>query len=596
MTEFRVLNKSLPPKARHAAGLICVLAGWIYSYSGGGSPDAFQQIFFLGALSAASLLFGLSATNPLGTAAVLGGMFVMVMTPNPYLGGQIAGAAGLLLAVLACHLGAHLQRKPEGLPWLLFALVAAAFINAIEGLLQWFGLVGELYRWVVEPERRGVAFGVFRQTNLFATFLCVGSICTVWLVHQRRLTESMAWFLLLVSMFAVAASGSRTGLLEVLTLAVLGLLWRKQHAPAVTRLLVGQSVILGIAQLTLSKAANWLEFEFVSGVERAARMGMDARLTIWSNALDLIAEHPWLGWGWRETVYGHYVTLFSHRYKDQMDNVHNLPLQLAVELGLPVTIAFFGVVAWAALFAKPLRVDIVAADKLVQPASDRQFAWAILLLIIGIHSMLEYPLWYAGFLFLTGLAIGYVLPVQNSERVSVTYGAWSKRIAKIVALGLILLALIAWQQYANVLPIYKTPFTRDREARRAAMMAAITNASGSWLFKEQLDFARLDLVEVTPQNAVEVRRLAEKLLHYSAEPRVIQSLLLSLWYLNDGVALQFHAERFCHAFPIAFQRWSQDYANHPMFTAARRLPYGCLPPIPSEQGVLGVRFQLNIRR
>ena len=552
---------------KYLFGTIFLVSVWVFPFSDGSSRDALQQIYALGVLSSASLLFGLGSISKRFSAIILGASLCVLIAPSPYLGDRIAGASALLLFGVSCHFGINIKQKSNALEWLLIAIVISAFFNAIEGLLQWFGLVGDLSPWVVEPENRGIAFGAFRQRNLFATFVCVGAVCTVWLVLKRRLTEPMAWFILLVLMFAIAASGSRTGLLEVLALSGLGALWKKQQAPAITRLMVGQSIILGLALLTLSKTASWLEFGFASGVERAAQMGMDGRLTIWSNAIDLIAERPWFGWGWRETGYGHYVTLFSHHYDVLMDNVHNLPLQLAVEFGLPFSIIFFAVLIRSFFLAKPWHVEVVKVGGLIQPASDRHFAWAVLLLIVGIHSMLEYPLCYVRFLFLTGLAVGYVFPTKSHVQVSIDcgYDSLSKLIAKLSSVSLIILSLLAWQQYLKVLPIYKIPFTNDRGVYRQAMTTAMAGASDSWLFQAQLDFTTLTLMEVTSHNAAEIKHLAEKLLHHSAEPRVIQPLLLSLWYLNDEAAFRFHAERFCYAFPTEFKNWSEKYANHPIF-------------------------------
>jgi len=85
---------------------------------------------------------------------------------------------------------------------------------------------------------------------------------------------------------------------------------------------------------------------------------------------------------------------------------------------------------------------------------------------------------------------------------------------------------------------------------------------------------------VTPQNASEMRPLAEKLLHFSPEPHVIQPLLLSLWFLHDSEALRFHAQRFCQKFPDAFKRWSEDYAGHPMLAAINIPPNQCKATLP----------------
>jgi hypothetical protein len=65
-----------------------------------------------------------------------------------------------------------------------------------------------------------------------------------------------------------------------------------------------------------------------------------SRTTLWSNVLELIGQKPWFGWGWGRLDYAHYITLFDGpRFCDILDNAHNLPLHLAVELGVPVALA-----------------------------------------------------------------------------------------------------------------------------------------------------------------------------------------------------------------------------------------------------------------
>lgn len=557
-------------KARHCLALLFLVAAWVFPFAEGGSRDALRQIFALGALSAAALFFGLCATSPLVVSILVAFLSLMIVMPAPYSGGQVAGMAGALLASVGCHAGARLQRNPIGLLWLLVALTAAALINAAEGLLQWLGLAGDLWPWVADTERRGLAFGAFRQRNLFATFLCIGSVCVIWLVQLRRLTEAMAWFLVLILNFSVAASASRTGALELVALAVVGWAWRKQQPMAVTRLLLGQLLIFGLATLILPTVAHWHGFEFSSATARIASTAQDTRLILWSNTLDLIWERPWFGWGWLGMGYGHYVTLFEHRFNGLLDHAHNLPLQIAVEFGLPALAVFLLALIVCICWSWRSR-----SFNCIEPkncASDRRFAWMILLVILGLHSMLEYPLWSAGFLFLTGLAIGYLLPATSPVNSFAIRVICSKYAGMLSAIALLSLSFVAWQQYAKILEIYKVPFNM-REAQRAA----ISDASDAWLFRGYLDFAELGLTNVTPQNASAVRSRAEKLLHFSAEPRIIQPLLLSLWYLNETSALRFHAERFCRAFPDVFRRWSQDYENQPILAAAGELNAQCSP-------------------
>ncbi|NZA01899.1 O-antigen ligase family protein [Ottowia beijingensis] len=79
-----------------------------------------------------------------------------------------------------------------------------------------------------------------------------------------------------------------------------------------------------------------------------------SRLILWRNVLHLIGLKPWTGWGWGELDYAHYITLYEGaRFCHILDNAHNLPLHLAVELGVPVALAVCGLVAWLVWRGRP---------------------------------------------------------------------------------------------------------------------------------------------------------------------------------------------------------------------------------------------------
>ena len=112
--------------------------------------------------------------------------------------------------------------------------------------------------------------------------------------------------------------------------------------------------------------------------------------------LALIVQHPWLGWGWRELGYAHYIHLYDGpRFCDILDNAHNLPLHLAVELGVPVAVTTCGLLGWWVVRAKPW----------AETDATRRMAWTVLA-VVGLHSLLEYPLWYGPFQIAVGTKFG----------------------------------------------------------------------------------------------------------------------------------------------------------------------------------------------
>ena len=77
----------------------------------------------------------------------------------------------------------------------------------------------------------------------------------------------------------------------------------------------------------------------------------------------------------------------------------------------------------------------------------------------------------------------------------------------------------------------------------------------SWLFANQVKFAELALTTVDRANAAEVHALAQRILHFSPEPRVIVKLIESATLLGRDEEASEQAARFRIAFPREYARW-----------------------------------------
>lgn len=429
--------------------------------------------------------------------------------------------------------------------------IAAALISAAIGLVQYFGLSSAMAPWV-NGAGIGEAYGNLRQRNQFSTLTAIGMASLAWWV-ARGVSWRLAGVAATLLALGNAASSSRTGLLELAVLTLIAAQWGGRFQPALRRVLLISALAYLVGTLVLPLLAG-LD-PMASGAWARLRGGDAAcmgRLTLWSNVLYLIAEKPWFGWGWGELGYAHFVTLYSAaRFCDILDNAHNLPLHLAVELGLPIAIAVCGAVTWVVLRAKPWR----------ELDPTRQLAWLVLAMI-GLHSLLEYPLWYGPFQIAAGLSLwlfwqrsvtgaGLTQVIKSLQPLAAIF------IGPIAIFFMFGICYVAWD-YWRVNQMYVV----QSERATAYRDDTLDKLRGSWLFRSQVQFAELTTMQLTPDNAAYVFDLAQQLLHFSPEPRVVEKLIESSVMLGRDADAAFYLARYRAAFPQAHALWAVDSVRH----------------------------------
>jgi len=463
-------------------------------------------------------------------------------------------AAGLLLLWASAHLK---SQRPDWVRAMALAWLVAAGVSAAIGLLQYFGASAWLGQWV-NHTGVGEAYGNLRQRNQFGTLMNIGLAALLWWVAQaasprRRfgpLQPGVASVVALAVLLAAgnAASSSRTGLLQLLLVVVLSLYWQHRPrglgaanhaAPALQRVLLAAVLTFAVATWALPWLAGLDPMQ--SGAWARLRSGdavCSSRLTLWRNVLYLIAQKPWLGWGWGELDYAHFITLYpGARFCDILDNAHNLPLHLAVELGLPLALLLCGSGLWLVWRAQPWR----------ERDSSRQMAWVILAVIL-LHSLLEYPLWYGPFQMAAGLCVWLLVSQHSPPKRSVA------PYLQAASAGVLLTfcALASWQ-YHVASQIYLTP-ERRAPAYRDNTLDKIRDV---WLYQGHVRFARLTTTDLTRDNAAQMNLLAKEMLHFSPEATVAESVIDSARLLGRDAEAAFYLARLQAAFPKDHADWQQ---------------------------------------
>jgi O-antigen ligase len=524
--------------------LLCLAAPWLNPYAGGPSSSVTPWLFSAACMALVYAIQPPAALHPLVLLGLAGvsawTMLVSGLGPD-----AVALVAACLLVSMAAGTAAGGLARPDFVQAIALAWLLAASASTAVALLQYFG-AGERFAPWVNPSAVGEAFANLRQRNQFASLTAIGMASLFWLsprgLGRWPAVAAMAWLAI-----GNAATTSRTGLVQMLLLSLLACAW---PAPRRERAMLWLAGVLTYAVAAL--ALPWL-LELSTGIsasrlwERVAALdACSSRMILWSNVLHLIAQKPWLGWGWGNLDHAHYAALYEGlRFCDILDNAHNLPLHLAVELGIPAALLVCGGLLWAVARAKPW----AEADPV------RQMAWAALA-VIGVHSLLEYPLWYGPFQIAFGLCLGLLWPAASRPAVQRVTGPAGVRAASLaVAAGVAVACAYAASDYRRVSQIYLPP-----EAR-AAVDDPLPEIRKSWLFRNQARFAELTITPLTRANAQWTFDTAAAMLHYSPEPRVIEKLIESGTLLGRQDEALLHLARFRAAFPDAYAKWSKTRAG-----------------------------------
>lgn len=422
-------------------------------------------------------------------------------------------------------------------------------------MLQYFGAAAPFDPWINQTVA-GEAFANLRQRNQFASLTNIALAALVWVALNARPSARpqlrQALLMLCAAVLAIGnvTSSSRTGLVQLLLVSVAFWIWGGWQHALVRRVFLTALFAYGLAMLALPWLGGFTLTEHGIFARLRAGDGVCAgRLTLWSNVLHLIAQKPWLGWGWGELDYAHYMTLYQGpRFCEILDNAHNLPLQLAVELGVPAALVLCGSFAVWAVRQQPWR----------ERHADRQLAWAVVGVIL-LHSMLEYPLWYGCFQVAFGLSVALLAGTRIGRKPLTIAKYHSKRLVVRITPVFAAMFIVAFAEYAvwdyhRVSQVYLSPASRDA-AYRDDTLAKIAS---SWLFADQVSFAKLLLTPLTRANAEWTFTTASALLHYSPEPRVIEKVIESAVLLGRDEDAVAHLARFRAAFPQDHARWVQS--------------------------------------
>jgi hypothetical protein len=284
-----------------------------------------------------------------------------------------------------------------------FGILAVGVLSAVIAIIQVYVPALADGVLIAQSGIPGRAVGNLRQPNHLASLLVWAVIVLVPLVEWRHIPRWLGVALGVLLMIGVVLSGSRTGVyLGTLVLVVWGAI--DSRLSSATRIALVSTIVFPVGILAWAWLSAHTSFmPHAVGTAMRASDGDSSHFAIWRNTLEMIRQQPLLGVGWGEFNFAWTLTPFPHRPTAFFDHTHDLPLQFIVELGLPLATLVLGLMVWA------LWQGLVRALSTQGEAGHGARAAWVMIVMIAVHSLDEYPLWYAYFLLPAAWAWGFTL-------------------------------------------------------------------------------------------------------------------------------------------------------------------------------------------
>ena len=330
------------------------------------------------------------ALLPLALAAFL--TLQPLLLPEVVKSSAQLGMAYLLWAAVLMTL-THQLRRTVALKTIIQPLAVALMLGAllISGIEFWLRLkAGAVDKW-----------GGLGQAAAYTDYLSLGLASALYC--WAKLPKSGRWLAILLAVCTalivagLSLSTSSALWIYLLALAVLAGVSQAQEKHRLVLGIVGVVTLFAVLQLICELGGFPAKLHIQTAGEHFFQevQGAPVRQHLWQAAWQLFKQSPWLGQGFGQFDWG-YFTL-GHalpELPDRVDNAHNLILQLLAEGGLlPVLMVLGGLGLWLVGFLKA---------KL-----SLEGWWLLALLtILGLHSLVEYPLWYSYFLGIAAVVLG----------------------------------------------------------------------------------------------------------------------------------------------------------------------------------------------
>ncbi|OYU28644.1 MAG: hypothetical protein CFE41_04950 [Burkholderiales bacterium PBB2] len=475
----------------------------------------------------------------------------------------------LVLAMLIYQLGHGLEARAgvscsravwfEAVSWAFFV---TAFFCSLVALIQVFLPAVADGDFIARTSITGRAIGNMRQPNHLALFLLLGVAGGVYLADRGRFQfvfgRELFGLLQFGFVLGVALTASRAALACLVVLSVWG--WIDKRLGRNTRWVlktIPLALLLSWVLIAIWAQNSQVQFHAASRLNEG--LGSPKRWLVLSDAWSLLKQHPWAGIGWGEFNFAWTMVENSSRAMPAFDHTHNLLMQLLLELGWPV-----GGLVLFLVFKTLFQLFKFSVNETTEDASLYRCA----LLMVGsvlIFSMVEFPFWYAYFLFPMVFVLG--MTASGARSVRLRDQAYAAIPAKYLGALALVISVTAYLDYLRIVVI------RDESGLDIPIWENVVEAQQrSVLFPVYADRYAALMLSPGRDALVAARRAA----HLICDEPLLMSWSKSLAAEGDLDRARYVAQRLREFKTPQVNDWF-EVCNKPPSTA-KVLPYQCQAP------------------
>ena len=315
---------------------------------------------------------------------------------------------GLLFAYLTGYRLSTIYGQEKITLYLAYAFIAGGCISIFLMLHQWLR-TEQIGIWLTDLRPNARPYANLAQPNQLATLFCFALAALLYLYEKTSLSRVIIYLLTIPLLFGISLTGSRTAVVILIALIA----WIAYSKKNMLLKISASEIVLGsiIFLLFIYLTPSLTEMLYLSSqqdlIGRLAQSSSNIRLSLWGGLLDAAIQNPLLGYGWNQVSYGQIATAAENPQTITAQYSHNLIIDLLLWNGLLIG----GVLSLALIWWGITRIR--------QSTNSENWFGMSIIISVGIHAMLEFPLHYTYFLFPVALCAGMIDSKISSPRFQV---------------------------------------------------------------------------------------------------------------------------------------------------------------------------------